>query len=68
MRKERGITQQELAERVGITRPYLSDIENCKRQVGGEVMIKIARELQSKVEDIFFADDVQHDEQKASGK
>lgn len=66
MRKERGITQQELAERVGITRPYLSDIENCKRQVSGEVMIKIARELQSKVEDIFFADDVQHDVQKAS--
>lgn len=61
-RKQRGITQHELAQSVGITRPYLSDIENCKRQVSGEVMLKIARHLQVKVEEIFFADDVHHGE------
>lgn len=49
-----------MARNVGITRPYLSDIENCKRQVSGEVMLRIARFLNVNVEKIFFADDVQH--------
>jgi DNA-binding XRE family transcriptional regulator len=49
-----------MARNVGITRPYLSDIENCKRQVSGEVMIRIARFLNVNVEKIFFVDDVHH--------
>lgn len=53
-RREQGITQEELAKRVGITRPYLSDIENDKRQVRGELMIRIAITLGVKVEDIFL--------------
>lgn len=53
-RREQGITQAELARRVGITRPYLSDIENGKRQVRGELMIRIAVILGVKVEDIFL--------------
>lgn len=64
VRKERGITQEEMARNVGITRPYLSDIENCKRQVSGEVMIRIARFLNVNVEKIFFADDVHHGVQR----
>jgi putative transcriptional regulator len=48
------MTQEELARRVGITRPYLSDIENDKRQVRGELMIRIAITLGVKVEDIFL--------------
>lgn len=43
-----------MARRVGITRPYLSDIENDKRQVRGELMIRIAITLGVKVEDIFL--------------
>lgn len=53
-RREQGMTQEELAKRVGITRPYLSDIENDKRQVRGELMIRIAITLGVKVEDIFL--------------
>ncbi|MEN6460349.1 MAG: helix-turn-helix transcriptional regulator [Syntrophomonas sp.] len=53
-RREQGMTQEELAKRVGITRPYLSDIENDKRQVRGELMIRIAVTLGVKVEDIFL--------------
>lgn len=49
-----------MARNVGITRPYLSDIENCKRQVSGEVMLRIARFLNVNVEKIFFVDDVHH--------
>lgn len=66
VRKEQGITQRELAEKVGISRPYLSDVENCKRQVSGEVMIRIARFLKVKVEEIFFAVGVQHGEQSSA--
>lgn len=58
------MTQAELASMVGITRPYLSDIENGKRQVSGEVVLRIARSLAVKVEDIFFAQVVQHDGQE----
>lgn len=53
-RREQGMTQEELAKRVGITRPYLSDIENDKRHVRGELMIRIAITLGVKVEDIFL--------------
>lgn len=53
-RREQGLTQAELARRVGITRPYLSDIENSKRQVRGELMIRIAITLGKSVEDIFL--------------
>ncbi len=53
-RREQGLTQAELARRVGITRPYLSDIENGKRQVRGELMIRIAITLGKSVEDIFL--------------
>lgn len=63
VRKKQGITQGELAKNVGISRPYLSDIENSKRQVSGEVMIRIAHILKVKVEEIFFAGDVLHDVQ-----
>jgi len=63
-RKELGITQAQLAKNVGISRPYLSDIENSKRQVSGEVMIRIARYLGVKVEEIFFTNDVHHAIQK----
>ena len=64
-RKELGITQEQLAKEVGISRPYLSDIENGKRQVSGAVMIRIAHCLGVNVEDIFFACGVQHVRQKS---
>ncbi|WP_425059170.1 hypothetical protein SCACP_38430 [Sporomusa carbonis] len=52
-RKIKKITQQELAK-IGIKRPYLSDIENCKYQPGGELMLNIAKALNVAVEEIFF--------------
>lgn len=63
VRKNLGITQEELAQNVGISRPYLSDIENCKRQLSGTVMLRIARCLGMQVEEIFFTDNVLHEGQ-----
>jgi transcriptional regulator with XRE-family HTH domain len=39
------LTQQELAERAGISKPYLSQIETGKRQGTVETLSAIARSL-----------------------
>jgi len=44
-REHRGMTQQELAKRAGISTPYLSQIETGKRQGTVETLSAIARSL-----------------------
>lgn len=44
-RDYRGLTQQELADRAGISKPYLSQIESGKRQGTVETLAAIARAL-----------------------
>lgn len=44
-REHRGLTQQELAKRVGISKPYLSQLETGKRQGTVETISAVAREL-----------------------
>ncbi len=44
-REHRGLTQQELANRAGISKPYLSQIETGKRQGTVETLSAIARSL-----------------------
>lgn len=44
-RVHRGLTQQELAKQVGISKPYLSQIETGKRQGTVETLSAIARSL-----------------------
>ena len=44
-RELRGLTQQELAMRAGISKPYLSQIETGKRQGTVETLSSIARSL-----------------------
>lgn len=44
-REHRGLTQQELADRAGISKPYLSQIESGKRQGTVETLAAIARAL-----------------------
>lgn len=45
LRKEKGLSQEELAERSGLNRPYISGIEQGKRNVSLEVMEKLAKAL-----------------------
>ncbi|EJR11176.1 XRE family transcriptional regulator [Bacillus cereus] len=54
IRKKMGISQESLAKKARISRPYLSDIENHKKQPSVSTAIRIAKSLGSKVEDIFF--------------
>lgn len=62
-RKNKKIKQKELADMVGIQRPYLSDLENNKYEPGGLLMLKIAKALCIDVNEIFFINDVQYKEQ-----
>ncbi|KAF0220184.1 MAG: helix-turn-helix transcriptional [Geobacteraceae bacterium] len=45
-REHRGLTQQELANRARISKPYLSQIETGKRQGTVETLAAIARSLE----------------------
>ncbi|WP_305043155.1 helix-turn-helix domain-containing protein [Geoalkalibacter sp.] len=44
-REHRGLTQQELADRAGISKPYLSQIETGRRQGTVDTLSAIARAL-----------------------
>lgn len=55
IRKERGMSQQELAEKANVSRPYLSIIEtNQNKTVSNSVMFRIADALGVGIETIFL--------------
>jgi len=51
-RKERGMTQAALADRVGISASYMNLIERDKRQIGGALLNRIADKLGSPAEEL----------------
>ena len=57
-RKHRGMTQQELAQVAGISKPYLSQIETGKRTGTAEVLVAIADALGITVDDLMPRDNV----------
>jgi DNA-binding XRE family transcriptional regulator len=52
-RKYRGLTLSELSSQVGMSVPYLSDLERGRRQGPGHLWGKLARTLRVTVEDIL---------------
>ena len=54
-RKERCITQEQLAELVGISRKYLSMIERNKTTPSIDVVVRLSEELSVNVERLFFS-------------
>lgn len=57
-RKGKRMTQEQLAEAVGITRAYLANIERGKHAPSLRVAFEIARVLDRKLEDLFLEDKV----------
>lgn len=53
-RKEIGITQIELAEKVGVSSDYISMIERGDRTPGFSLARRISNELNSTIDEIFF--------------
>lgn len=55
IRKKKKMTQQDLAEKTGLSRPYISMLENDKQSVvKSDTMSIIAKALDEKVENIFL--------------
>ena len=52
-RTERGWTQAELAERVGVSRKTINTVENGVFVPSTLLALKLARALEAKVEDLF---------------
>lgn len=57
-RKEKGMTQQELADIVGINRAFLSNIERGKYAPSLKVARDIAHVLEEEMESLFFDSNV----------
>lgn len=53
-RKEEGLTQEELARMVNTTKSVISEIENGKRNIGFEMVEKIATALNRVITDKIF--------------
>jgi putative transcriptional regulator len=56
LRKEKGLTQEELAQNLSVTRQTINAIENNKYNPTLELALKIARFLEMPVEKIFYID------------
>jgi len=56
IRMNENLSQQALAEKTGVSRQSIHAIEKGKYVPSTELALKICRELDQKVEDIFFLD------------
>ena len=54
LRAQSGLTQAELAARVGVTRKTINTVENGVFTPSALLALKIARALQTGVEDVFY--------------
>jgi transcriptional regulator with XRE-family HTH domain len=45
LRKAKNLTQKQLANMVGISQPYLADIENCKKDIDFSLAERFAKAL-----------------------
>lgn len=52
-REYRGLTQQQLADAVGISKPYLSQIETGKRKGTVDILSAIAKALNVSLDDLY---------------
>lgn len=52
-RESRGMTQQELAERIGVRRETILHLENNRYNPSLEMALKIVRVFDLKIEDLF---------------
>lgn len=53
LRKERGLTGDQLGELVGVSKGYISEIETEKKMPGADLLFRLAEQLQCEVADLF---------------
>lgn len=57
LREKKGISQAELARRIGFGRSYMNMLEKSKRQPNITTALRIANILDCSLDDIFFEKD-----------
>lgn len=57
LRKEAGLRQEDLARALGVSRQTIIAIENDKYNPTLELAMKLARQLHTPVEELFFLED-----------
>lgn len=55
-REFRGLTQQQVADTAGISKPYMSQLETGQRKGTAEVLAAIARALNVSLDDLIFSE------------
>jgi len=50
VREKRRLTQDQLAEKAGVSKSFLSEVENDKRNAGAETLLKIANALGASID------------------
>lgn len=53
-RKKAGLSQEELAEKVNLTRNYVGSIERAERKITLETLAKIAKVLKCRIRDLIW--------------
>ncbi|TAJ91962.1 XRE family transcriptional regulator [bacterium] len=53
LRREAGVSQEELAHRAGIDRTYISSLERCKYAAGIDVVERLAKALGATAADLL---------------
>lgn len=67
-RAQLGLSQKQFAESVGISRPYLSEIETGKaNNIGWPIVLRIAQRIGRRADEIFFDNTVQQENQGKAG-
>ena len=54
IRKQKGMTQGDLSEMVGVTRQYISDVENLKKIPSVKIAFDISKVLGSNIYELFY--------------
>jgi DNA-binding XRE family transcriptional regulator len=52
-RKHRGLTQQQLADAIGVSQPYVALLENGQREAMGSVYARLATALRVRADDLL---------------
>jgi DNA-binding XRE family transcriptional regulator len=55
-REYRGLTQQQVAEAAGISKPYLSQLESGQRKGTAEVLAAVAKALNVSLDDLVMSE------------
>lgn len=54
IRKQKGMTQGDLSEMVGVTRQYISDVENLKKIPSVKIAFDISKALETNIYELFY--------------